>query len=136
MIVDTSALMAIVLAEEGAEAIRDALLEGDWVLPAPALTEFWRVAARRGADTLASAEELIETLVGIGLDVAPYTIRHARIAHAANARYGMGMGQGGALNLLDLMVYAVAKERGQPMLCTGADFARTDIEIHKASRGY
>jgi ribonuclease VapC len=38
------------------------------------------------------------------------------------------------LNLLDLMVYAVAKERGMPLLCTGNDFATTDLAIHPASR--
>ena len=38
------------------------------------------------------------------------------------------------LNLLDLMVYAVAKERGEPPLCTGNDFATTDLVMHPASR--
>jgi hypothetical protein len=41
---------------------------------------------------------------------------------------------GKALGLLDLMVYAVAKERGEPLLCTGRDFATTDLVTHAASR--
>ena len=46
----------------------------------------------------------------------------------------MGNSKGGKLNLLDLMVYAVAKRTGRPILCTGRDFASTDADIHPASR--
>ena len=46
----------------------------------------------------------------------------------------MGNSKGGKLNLLDLMVYAVAKRTGRPILCTGRDFASADADIHPASR--
>ena len=38
-----------------------------------------------------------------------------------------------ALSLLDLMVYAVAKERGEALLFTGRDFMTTDVVVHPAS---
>lgn len=38
--------------------------------------------------------------------------------------------------MLDLMVYVVAKERGEPLLCTGKDFAASDLRIHSASRAW
>ncbi len=60
--------------------------------------------------------------------------RHATIAAEAQRRYGKGNGQGGKLNLLDLMVYAVAKQRDEPLLFTGRDFTTTDVEVHPASR--
>src|SRR3546814_319382 len=70
--------------------------------------------------------------------VAPlaFTADHAQIAIEAEPRYGSGNGNGGPLNLLDLMVYAVAKERGEPLLCTGKDFAATDVILHEASRSW
>ena len=45
-----------------------------------------------------------------------------------------GVNANGTLNLLDLMVYAVAKRTERPILCTGKDFTTTDADIHPASR--
>ena len=50
------------------------------------------------------------------VDSVAFTDEHARIASEANARYGKGTGAGGVLSLLDLMVYAVAKARGEALL--------------------
>ena len=58
----------------------------------------------------------------------------ARAAADANASFGAGNSCGSPLNLLDLMVYGVAKVSGPPILCTGKDLARTDIALHPASR--
>ena len=85
-------------------------------------------AAQYGATIGVQCTQLRSTL-------APDT-RHAEIASQANARYGSGNGQGGPLNLLDLMVFAVARERGEPLLCTGKDFAATDLTLHAASRPF
>lgn len=136
MIVDTSALAAILFNEEGVEPLRRALVSEAASLPAPAALEFFRVADRRSAPFGEIAREMIAELVADGLAVVPFDEDHARIAGDANARYGKGLGQGGTLNLLDLMIYAVAKERGEPLLCTGQDFAATDLEVHAASRSF
>lgn len=48
----------------------------------------------------------------------------------------MGMKNGGVSNLFDLMVYAAAKDRDEPVLCTGRDYASTDVSIHPASRSW
>ncbi len=134
MIVDTSALIAILTGEAGAAQLIDALEAEPALLPAPAHLEFMRVAAgsrlRLGE---VAADLFAEWEVG-GLTIIPFDAGHARIAVGANARYGSGNGRGGSLNLLDLMVYAVARERGEPLLCTGRDFAATDLELHVASR--
>ena len=63
-----------------------------------------------------------------------WTADHAATAATAQIAFGKGNGRGGALNLLDLMVYAVAKDSGMPLLCTGRDFASTDAHIHPSSR--
>ena len=134
MIVDTSALAAIAFDERGADVLLDALLSETSFLPAPAQTEFQRVAALRGAGFDAVAADLLETLETAGLTVVPYDRTHAVIAAGANPLYGKGNGNGGLLNLLDLMVYAVAKDQNMPLLFTGRDFTTTDIVVHPSSR--
>ena len=136
MIVDTSALIAILTGEEGAGRLLDALETEPALLPAPARVEFLRVAGGARLQLGEIAGDLLAEWETGGLTTIPFDAGHARIAAQANARYGTGMGQGGLLNLLDLMVYAVAKERGEPLLCTGKDFAATDLELHVASRPY
>ena len=132
MIIDTSALMAMLLVESQWEKIHEALTDEEAHIPAPALTEFGIVAAghRREQD----ARALIADLIDDGLGVVAFTEAHAALTWHARAQYGKGNGTGGQLNLLDLMVYSVAQARGEPLLCTGKDFATTDIVIHPASR--
>ena len=134
MIVDTSALVAIVSREPHADTLLDAILDGDAAIPAPAFVEFNRVVSGRGSRFAKSAVETVEQLFANGLKIEPFTSQDA--VHASNAisAHGSGNGRGGKLNLLDLMVYAVARRTGQPILCTGKDFAATDADIHPSSR--
>ncbi len=134
MIVDTSALVAILLRETGAEALLDAIAQAGGLLPSPARVEYLRVASGSRVGLDREAALLLDHLGRLSLETVPFTSEHARIASDANLRYGKGAGSGGVLNLLDLMVYSVAKERAEPLLCTGNDFATTDLIIHPASR--
>ena len=136
MIVDTSALIAVLTGEDGAARLLDAIESEPALLPAPARVEFLRVASGARLQLGAIAADLLAEWEVGGLTTIPFDAEHARIAAQANGRYGKGMGKGGALNLLDLMVYAVAKERGEPLLCTGKDFAATDLELHAANRPF
>ena len=132
MIVDTSALVAVLIGEDGAGRLLDAIESEPALLPAPARVEFLRVASGARLQLGSIAADLLAEWEAGGLTTIPFDAEHAKIAATANERYGKGMG--GTLNLLDLMVYAVAKERGEPLLCTGKDFAATDLELHGASR--
>lgn len=136
MIVDTSALIAVLLGEEGSREILDALDEQAGMLPAPALAEFWAVASGSRVDAAQQARELMDEWRDGGLTVLPFTEDHALRVREAIPLHGKGNGRGGLLNLVDLMVYAVAKERGEPLLCTGKDFAATDLVLHAASRQF
>lgn len=136
MIVDTSALMAVLLEEEGHERLRLALVSEPGWLPAPALTEFYTVAAGRSPHFRVLAVDLVGFLIGCGLIVLAYDEAHAAFARVARDEFGKGNGRGGTLNLLDLMVYAVARERDMAILCTGEDFAATDARIHPQSRSW
>ena len=134
MIVDTSALVAVVLGEPGWEGLREALAKGPASVPAPALTELQLVTGGRHEADAARAEALVQRLVGDGLEVVAFDSRHARLTLQARKQYGKGNGRGGLLNFGDLLVYAVAKDRGEPLLCVGHDFASTDLALHPASR--
>jgi ribonuclease VapC len=134
VIVDTSALVAVARREDGYAPILRALVTEPAALPAPALLEFRRVTASKGNAPSAAADALIADLIDAGLTVVPFDAEHAELAAAANEAHGTGNGRGGPLNLLDLMVYAVAKATARPILCTGRDFAATDAVLHPASR--
>lgn len=134
MIVDTSALIAIASGEPAWERLREAINSSAAVFPAPVLTEFGLVVAGRGRDYLVQAEAMVASMLVDGVDVASFDRRHAEITATAREQYGKGNGSGGLLNFGDLMVYAIAKQRNQPLLCTGCDFSSTDLVIHPASR--
>lgn len=134
MIVDTSALIAVLFAEEGAEPLIGALAAETGVIPAPVLVEFHRVAARVHNVRDPDADALITHILSGAITIDAFDAAAAEHAVLANAEYGRGNGRGGMLNILDLMVYGMAKARGEPILCTGMDFAATDADLHPASR--
>lgn len=133
MIVDTSALIATFQEEEGHEPILAALVEDEGFIPTPVSLEFARVLSRRGFQ-MADIDAFLEALLSGPLSMISFDQAATNIAIKANLIYGSGLGTGGKLNLLDLMVYGTAKSLDRPILCTGRDFASTDIPIHPASR--
>lgn len=134
MIIDTSALVAVLADEAGSDSILAAMADEEGVIPAPVCVEFFRVANGLRVGKGEKARQLLLDMEEYGCSIVPFTEKHAQIANDAEPVYGSGNGNGGPLNLLDLMVYAVAKERGEPLLCTGKDFAATDLVLHAASR--
>ncbi len=122
MAVDTSALMAIVLNEAGADACVAALeADGDLLISAGTVAEALIVAARRNV-----GEEMERLIEGLGFEVVGVTPAAARrIAHAYES-WGKGV-HPAALNFGDCFAYEVAREHECPLLYVGDDFARTDI---------
>jgi ribonuclease VapC len=136
LIVDTSALVAIVYEEDGTEALLAALsaFPSKVVLPAPVILELHRVTSVPGNVPFSVASDLLNRLQSGGAQILAFNQAMAEAAVSANTQFGSGNGKGGVLNLLDLMVYAMAKTLDLPILCTGNDFRATDAEIHPASR--
>lgn len=133
MIVDTSALIAVLREEDDYLPILRALSSEQGFIPAPVLTEFMRACMRKGhADPVLI--EFIDAVLAGPIAVSSFDAADARASMLANKQHGSGLGTGGKLNLLDLMVYATARNRDLPILCTGTDFASTDARIHPASR--
>ncbi|RWH71523.1 type II toxin-antitoxin system VapC family toxin [Mesorhizobium sp.] len=123
IVVDTSALMAIVLDEPAADdcvAVLEA--EDDLLISAGTVAELLIVAARRGV-----AEEVQSLLDGLGFEIVPVTEGAARRVADAHAQWGKGI-HAAALNFGDCFAYEVAKDRACRLLYVGDDFSKTDIE--------
>lgn len=127
MILDSSAVVAIFRRESTAPSMR-AKIEATSIraIGAPTLVETGLVlTARLGTSSIGSLSRFLEELK---IFTIPFGEDHWREAVAAFDRFGKGR-HPAALNLGDCMTYAVAKLSGEPLLCTGNDFARTDLVI-------
>lgn len=125
MIIDSSALVAVLDQEPEAETIVRAMAAApDCRLSAANLVETAIVMqARRGDEGVRDLDLLLAKLeVGI----VPFTARQADLARKAFRRYGPGRHQA-RLNLGDCFAYALAKDAASPLLFRGNDFAQTDV---------
>ena len=125
MIVDTSAIMAILQKEPEAPTFGAALTEGARIaISAATLAELCVVAeSRAGAAVWAEVEAL---MADAAIEVVPFTAGQAALAREGWRRFGKGRHPAG-LNLGDCFAYALAQERGEPLLFKGGDFALTDV---------
>lgn len=126
MIVDASALVAIVLAEPDADALIDALLAAEArAVSAPTLLEASIVIdSRKSPIATRRFDDFIEQLE---LEVIPFSAEHGRIARQAYRDFGRGSGHAANLNFGDCFSYALAAERREPLLYVGDHFGHTDV---------
>ena len=123
IVVDTSALMAIIQDEPAASDCRSAIAQQEQMLiAAPNLTEALIVAARRGLH-----DEMARLIDAFELIVVPLTEPLAHAAVRAYRHWGKGFHPAG-LNFGDCFAYALAKEHDCPLLFVGDDFAKTDVK--------
>jgi ribonuclease VapC len=132
MVVDTSALMAIMLREPSRPWFLEQLNQsGLRAISAPTALEFRIVLEARRPQLI---------------DMAPRVLRDGRIRivdftadlaeRGQNAWHRFGKGRHpAALNLGDCCTYALAEETGLPILCTGNDFAQTDLPVLRPPEG-
>lgn len=128
MIVDTSALVAILLDEPGADRLYDAILDhadGRPRLSAPTLVELGVVIDGRRDPAL--SRNLDEVLHRLEVEVVPFDADQARVARQAYRDFGKGSGHPARLNLGDCFSYALASVRREPLLFVGDDFTHTDV---------
>ncbi len=125
MVIDTSAVIAILQDELDApayaEAIRDAPLR---LLSSVNLVEAAMVIEARNQEP--GGRELDLLLHRSHIDVVPFTLEQAETARAAWRRYGKGNHPAG-LNFCDCCAYALARTSGEPLLFKGNDFSQTDV---------
>ena len=125
MIVDSSAIVAIVLREPGWERLVEKLgAEDTCAIGAPTLAETGVVlTAKIGTKAPSVLSRLLQEA---GMAVIPFAEDHWRVAVEAYARFGKGRHAAG-LNFGDCLTYAVARLSEQPLLFVGGDFTRTDL---------
>ena len=127
MVIDTSALLAILLGEADADQMVDAierdqrrLLSAVQLLEAAVVME-----AKKGA---AGGRELDLLLHRAQVQIVNFTAELAERAREAWRRWGKGRHPAG-LNFCDCCAYALAQQIGEPLLFKGKDFRRTDVRI-------
>lgn len=126
MVVDTSALVAILKAEPEAATFLATLAAATGCrLSAANFVEAGLIANRD--PTGAHREALEDLLREFDICIEPVSERQARLALDAFRRYGKGTGHPAGLNYGDCFAYALAADTGEPLLFKGDDFPRTDL---------
>jgi ribonuclease VapC len=127
MIVDSSALLAILLEEAEGHLFDVAILKRpDARMSAASLLEVSMILwSRKGADGVRDLDLLT---LRFKIEIVPFTESQALLARAAFDRYGKGR-HPAKLNFGDCMSYALARESGEELLFKGTDFALTDIAV-------
>jgi ribonuclease VapC len=126
VIVDTSALAAIVFREDGFENLVDRIIAAETPVgvPATALVELGMVlSSRLEVDARPIVVQLVETL---GLEIIDIGHPHWSAAVDAYVRFGRGR-HPAALNFGDCLSHAAASVAGEPLLFVGDDFGQTDL---------
>lgn len=125
MVIDSSALLSILLAEDDAPAMAAAILaDNRRLISAITLLETSVVIeAKKGP---AGGREFDLLLHVAAIEVANMTPEQAELAREAYRRYGKGRHRA-KLNLGDCCSYALARHSGEPLLFKGEDFSQTDI---------
>ena len=126
MIVDSSAVLAVLYREPDAERYERAIAESpNCRMSVANMLEASIVLEGRGG--AAAGHELDVFLESAAIELAPVTVEHAEAARRAWRRFGKG-NHPAALNFGDCFAYALANVTGEPLLFKGEDFSQTDIE--------
>jgi ribonuclease VapC len=127
MIIDTSALVAVLQAEPERDQMLDAITQASRLLisSVSVLETAMVIQSRFGSEACLDLELF---LFEARLEIVPFDSRQSATALRAWRNYGKGR-HPAQLNLGDCCVYGLAKAFGEPILCKGNDFAQTDIAI-------
>ncbi|MBV8937524.1 MAG: type II toxin-antitoxin system VapC family toxin [Alphaproteobacteria bacterium] len=126
MVIDTSAVIAVLLNEANAPRITQAIETGSpRLFSAASLLEASIVIESRKGEN--GGRELDLLIYRADIEIVPLDQDQAEIARIAWRRFGKGR-HPAALNYGDCFAYALAKSRRLPLLYQGEDFSQTDIE--------
>ena len=126
MVIDTSAILAILFGEPEAEAMVRAIAETDTrLVGTPTLVEASAVIqARKGPAGDLALDALLRRL---SIETVPFTDTAATLARLAYGRVGKGIGSPPVLNYVDCLAYATAMSLRESLLFKGGDFHETDV---------
>ena len=125
MIVDASALLAILFQEPEAGEFATMLSQAD--APRMSAVNYLEAAIRIDGQNSIVAVQAFEAFMELSaITIEPVSLSQMRLARRAYAQYGKGRHRAG-LNFGDAFAYALAKERDEPLLFKGDDFIHTDV---------
>lgn len=125
MVLDSSAVIALLLDEPDADAMRLAIADSATrLMSAATFVEVSLVIENRSGE--AGGRELDLLISRLGIVIVPVDAEQAAEARRAWRRYGRGRHAAG-LNYGDLFSYALTRTTGEPLLFKGEDFTRTDV---------
>ena len=127
MILDSSAIVAMVLREPDCELLLAKVGEARAMgVGSPTLVEpSILLSARLAIDSQGLVARFVQE---VDVSIIPFDEAHHTAAHQAWLRFGKGR-HPAALNFGDCLTYATARLAAEPLLCTGDDFAQTDLEL-------
>lgn len=128
MIVDTSALIAVLRDEPDAPRFSRALVDRSEARRLSAANYLEAAVVIDASGDPVASRRFDELIDRAGVIVEPVTRRQAEIARAAYRDYGKGGGHPARLNFGDCFAYALAKDIGERLLFKGGDFAHTDLK--------
>ena len=126
MIVDSSAILAVLRDEPDASVYSDALSESPSLRMSAATFVEAAIVIAGDRDAVLS-RRFDDLLARTGVVIEPFTPEQARIAREAHRDFGRGSGHPARLNFGDCFSYALAKSTGEPLLFKGNDFIHTDV---------
>ncbi len=126
MIVDTSAIVAILRDEPEARSLADAIASTSSRLVS-AVNYVEAAAVIDGARNPVTSRQFEDFFREARLVIEPVTLEQARIAREAYRDFGKGSGHPAGLNFGDCFAYALAKATGEAILFKGNDFKHTDL---------
>jgi ribonuclease VapC len=127
MVIDTSVLIAILLAESEAAGFRHAILN-DVIRLTSAMGKLEASMVAIGRAGHVGLPDLDRLIAELEIAIVPFDEHQADIARDAFARYGKGRHRAG-LNFGDCAAYALAIAEAEPLLFKGTDFGATDVQI-------
>jgi ribonuclease VapC len=127
MIIDTSALIAILRSEEDAKLYTDAI-ENASVRRISAANYLEVAAVMDSSHDPIASRKFDDLLREARIAIEPFTEAQARIARFAYRDFGRGSRHPARLNFGDCFAYALAKSLNEPLLFKGGDFTHTDVE--------
>jgi ribonuclease VapC len=127
VIIDTSAVVAILRDEPEASAFAS-VMDGARTCRVSAVSYVEAAAVIDGTRSPVSSRRFDDFFREVEIVIEPVTANQAKLAREAYRDFGKGRHKAG-LNLGDCFAYALAKEKGEPLLFKGDDFRHTDVEV-------
>jgi ribonuclease VapC len=129
MVVDTSAVLAILQREPERRALLEVIEGADTVRMSVAnfVEASIVIEARYGSDGLRDLDRFVSRA---GIEMIPVDVEQGQLARSAFSRFGKGRHRAG-LNYGDCFAYAAALAFSEPLLFQGDDFGHTDVPVFR-----